>query len=757
MGEWKRLVNKKMLIMIVVVMVANMFLFGYGQLKGKSIDRIESECEQRQWLINYYQKMPLEEAYNHIASVNKVIRRKQLDNQSENKQKIDEIHNEIVKSDKGEKEDIAVDISQLETVLNYYENLSGVQQAEFEQVISEVKNKLGYLSGYNEDVSQIIGNADRLKKFSVFSDTESFSYRNIIQTGNDFKRVENLEPVLCNDEAVRQFLAYPQMFYLALALMVLIIYNIFQERENGVWVMVHGVPRGRISLAVKRTIILALSSIGIMAVLYISVLIESVFIYGGIQSFTAPIQSLPQFADFTYIINQGTYLLLLFLAEWFVIFSLSCFFWMLFVIFRNRNHALIVAGIFVGLEALLYEKISIQSVYGNFKRINIMRFLNINEVLRTYENANMLGMVISVWKFMLLIMLILTFVSILVAVKCTAGKYPNGNVSPFSAVIDRIYRLYQKIFERTPLLLKELHKLVVTSKGVWIIATVIILTMYFAGTGRMNFTMGMKEKDEIYLEHGGTDRSYITELIKGIEQECEEAQVRLEEVAAEYNSGNASLEALVNASTQTIQCGTKLKTVEEFKNKFEYLDNIEAEYGVEGYLMSDRGYEEIFGQYSTQRELILLLIMVAGIMLIVSECITMEYHTGMEYMLRTAKKGRRWLTIRKLIACIILTMIVFLLVYGIDYIKMYQFYGLPYLDAPLMSLTFMEGVSVKYTVGGWIVMRLLARFIVGLFAMAAAFITSRIVGRKGNRGLSFLSTVIVLILVILVNSFGWLL
>lgn len=758
MGEWKRLVNRRMLIIIVAVMAANMLLFGYGQFKGKSIDRIEAECEHRQWLINYYQKMPLKDAYNHIDSVNKVIISELRENQSGNMQKIDEIYKEQIKNNNVEKEEIVeFDTSQLEPVLSYYKDLPEEQQTEFKQVIREVKDKLEYLSGYKESVGQIIGSADNLKRFSVFSDTESFFYKNIMQTGNDFKRVENLEPGLCNDEAVNRFLAYPQMFYLALALMVLIIYNIFQERENGVWVMAHGASCGRMRLAVKRTLILSLSSMGIMALLYVSVLIESIFMYGGGQSFTAPIQNLQQFAGFTYIMNQGTYLMLLFLAEWFVIFSLSCFFWMLFVIFRNRNHALIVAGIFVGLEALLYEKISIQSIYGSLKRINIMRFLNINEVLRTYENTDVWGMVISVWKLMLLVVLILTIVSILTAVIGTARKYPNGNASPFMAVIGWIYRWHQKIFERTPLMLKEIHKLIVTSKGVWIIATVIILTMYFAGTGRMSFTSGMKEKDQIYLEHGGTDRGYIKELVDEREQEYTDAQTRLEEAAADYHNGNASLEELVGAASQVSQYASRLKAVEEFKNKLEYLDNIEAEYGVTGYIMSDRGYEEIFGQYSTQRELILLLVMVAGIMLIVSECITMEYHTGMEYMLRTAQKGRRWLTIRKFIACIILTIIMFLLVYGIDYIKMYQFYGLPYLDAPLMSLTFMEGVSVKYTVGGWIVLRLVVRFVVSFLVMVTAFITSRIVGKKGNRGLALLSTVIVLIVVILINRFGWLL
>ena len=45
----------------------------------------------------------------------------------------------------------------------------------------------------------------------------------------------------------------------------------------------------------------------------------------------------------------------------------------------------------------------------------------------------------------------------------------------------------------------------------------------------------------------------------------------------------------------------------EFEQKREYLDTLKEETGIDGYMMSDRGYEEIFGKYGKAREIVLLM------------------------------------------------------------------------------------------------------------------------------------------------------
>lgn len=52
---------------------------------------------------------------------------------------------------------------------------------------------------------------------------------------------------------------------------------------------------------------------------------------------------------------------------------------------------------------------------------------------------------------------------------------------------------------------------------------------------------------------------------------------------------------------------SRYAAVREFEQKQEYLENLKEETGIDGYMMSDRGYEEIFIKYGKARETVLLM------------------------------------------------------------------------------------------------------------------------------------------------------
>ena len=758
MGEWKRLVHKRYLLIIFMAILANILLFGYEQFGGKSNSEFSMEQQQRQWLMNYYVQMPVAEATNQISIVNKRIN-SELREQNKNSE-VDvsnQIHAEIKENVDSSVAIIEVDEPRVENVMEHYHGLLEEEQIIFQHVLIEVNDDLNYLTHYHENVAAVISNAEKLERFSVFSNGDSYSNKNIQQTAKDYRRVNDLQVNLKNNQAVVHFLEYPYLFYMGMVLMVLLVYNIFKERENGMWSMVHGAEGGRARLAFQRVAVLLGASLLILFMVYGSVLLESFVLYGGVDCLGEPIQNLSMFSGFTYVLSQGGYLVVLFVASWLALFSISGLFWMLFVIFRNRNHALVVVGIFTGIEILLYQKIPVQSVYGVFKKVNIVRILHMNEILSIYENWKVGSMPVPLWMIIMMVLIILMLMSFLLALCGTVRMRPQGKTSVMAVLLQKVNEWYQHLFTKIPVLIKEFHKLVITSKGTWVVAIVVVLVIYFASTGTMNFTSAMKEKDQIYLEHGGAEYTYVEELVQTRKDEYEQVRAKAEEIFRNYQEENGSLVELVSISSQVNQYASRLKSVEEFDEKLEYLKRTESEHGVKGYLISDRGYEEIFGQYSTQRELILLLIYITGIMLIVSECVIMEYRTGMENILRASKNGRNRLMVRKVISCILLTAMMFILVYGIDFMRLVQLYGLPYLSAPLMSLTFMEGISTSCTIIQWIVLRLLIRFLIGLLTMLAAFITSRIIGKSGNRGLSLLVIGVALAVVVIFNKIGWLL
>ena len=56
-----------------------------------------------------------------------------------------------------------------------------------------------------------------------------------------------------------------------------------------------------------------------------------------------------------------------------------------------------------------------------------------------------------------------------------------------------VHGQYQRVFAKYPVVLKELHKLVITGKALWAVAALIIIAAYFSTTGQMTFTDAQKE------------------------------------------------------------------------------------------------------------------------------------------------------------------------------------------------------------------------------------------------------------------------
>lgn len=78
---------------------------------------------------------------------------------------------------------------------------------------------------------------------------------------------------------------------------------------------------------------------------------------------------------------------------------------------------------------------------------------------------------------------------------------------------DKLYAGYQHIFANVPVVFKELHKLLVTSRGFTVIVVLLLVVMYFISYGKMAFSDNSRERDRIYLEKGGADYSQISALI----------------------------------------------------------------------------------------------------------------------------------------------------------------------------------------------------------------------------------------------------
>lgn len=687
MEEFKRVLGKKFILLFIIAVLLNAGLFLYSTSDGKSISDIRKETYFREWIIEQLSDMT-PEAAAETANIEK------------------------------------------DTIIsNKYNELLPEEKLVFVQQLNKIKKQLEYIISYPSDIQNIQDNADTLTTFSIFADEKSFTYNNIQKTAKDFKRVANVKVSLTDNNAVSQFIEYNYIYYIALMLNIFVIYELFGERENGMWNIIHTSRHGRTVLALKRIISIIISTFIVTAVLFFTIFIVSVLLYGT-AALSAPVQNIENFSKFALPMSQIEYILYDFSYSFFALLTLTVLIWAVFTYVRRRNIAAGIIAIFMGTELLLYKKIQIQSVYGILKQINFTRFLKVNDVISTYANRGRGTFVISEADIMMIVMLLLFVIACCFGIAGNIIIRPSQKKSLLVKIADKVWELYQHLLAGFTVTAKEFHKMLVTGRGLVVIFIMVMLTLYFVGYGQMQFSDNVKELDNIYLASGGKDYQEITDMVAKRYNDYQKAVMDAQSCKERYDNKEADIEELTEATSTVSYYAIKLGRVSEFMKKQEYLADISEKYGVAGYMISDRGYEEIFGKYSTVREIVLFIILSVGIILIIAENTIIEYRTGMNYITNASRRGRGWIQIRRIAAGLILTILLFAFVYGVDMYKMYSIYGMPYIDAPLMSLTFMEGCNPALTIRQWLIIRFVKRFIMIIAIYIATYSGSKLLVKK---------------------------
>ena len=91
--------------------------------------------------------------------------------------------------------------------------------------------------------------------------------------------------------------------------------------------------------------------------------------------------------------------------------------------------------------------------------------MKVNAVISTYANRGRGSFVISESAIMFWALMVILVVSVAVAVVGTVFMRPSQGKNVLTRLTDKLYAGYQHIFANVPVVFKELHKLLVTSRG----------------------------------------------------------------------------------------------------------------------------------------------------------------------------------------------------------------------------------------------------------------------------------------------------
>lgn len=412
----------------------------------------------------------------------------------------------------------------LNCVFFIYREMSSTQlRNDYDRYVSA---KESYIEEYNTIVDNVFENAEKMTTFGIFTRQDSFAYNNILRTRSDFERIKDVEVKLHDDRALEAVLDYDVSFVIVFAIMIMLVYNMFLERDNGFWQISHCTKSGRAKLALERLGIIIAASGLILMLFYASIILMSVLRY-GIDDISSPAQELIGFARFTNAYSKAEYIVYLYLITWFVVSALSVCTWALMTIVRERNHALVMIAVIIGIEFLLRKNIDSKSVYNALYYVNIISILDTNELLTTYLNWGFKTYIFARYQACILMMFLISAgLGCLAVIKYDEMAPKTGAAGGFiSKILNAVKLRYHKVMSHYGMIMMEIHKVFITGKGIWVLVAVLISGIYFCTSEKMYYTDSAKNKDAYYAVHGGKDYSYIENMI---EEESEKYHSLLE-------------------------------------------------------------------------------------------------------------------------------------------------------------------------------------------------------------------------------------
>lgn len=490
-----------------------------------------------------------------------------------------------------------------------------------------------YIEQYDTYLDTVQEQAERMRKFSIFSDKNSFSYRNIIRTSEDFKQREGTVVEVGMDWGIHVMNSYFVGDLAVLILIFLVINLLFwQEKEKGLYPMIRCTKNGRGKLIIRKLVVLGIVTSLLSLFIYIPIVIicEKMFGFGNINR---SIQSLSDFRECILSLTVKEYI---FLWIGLKILAMLCFAYCIACICiwaSGIGQVFVVTGLAGGIGYVCFHSISALSTWNFFKYMNPTAFLDTDHVIGTYQNISVFGYPINrieltVGFFGLLI---------LIGIIGTVFGFVRRNAVLHAASSSKIMECIRKQlnYYRTIYLTKqEWIRFLVQRKGILLLVGVVWIA-----------TASIQEKESFYE----TKIMNYRMLVKTFQGSLtDELQNKIEE----------KIEAIQNGEESLLERG-----VDMFDNQYQTVLEMQNNSGIIGEMIDQTSWEYVF--FSPSRDYQQAAIWVGIVLFIVVSVFGSDYQKNEICLLQTTKKGRSHLSRVRMGICLILAGAIGVLLRGI--------------------------------------------------------------------------------------------
>lgn len=617
-----------------------------------------------------------------------------------------------------------------------------------QQFLFNISQQLEYIESYPSFIDEMYGRADSQSSTAVFGDKNSFSYKNLYKTADDYAHLKNISLTIGNSNALSATVNYQITDLFVIAVVFLICVYLFSyEREKNLYLLVRSSKYGRLKTIILKLILLYLLSALISLIFTFSDFAINSALY-GVGDLSRSVQSISEFRNCVISLTVGQFLLMFALVKAIGIIIITVVFSVVFICFSSTA-AMYLTGICAIIsEYLLYTYVYSASVLNLLKYINIFYILDSGQFLGSYLNLNIFSNAVTAYPIVLEIFFFIFLACSIISciVFCIRNQQKKVNILP--RLFEKLKLKFFKINGSTSVFKGECFKFLVQNK----MAVLILLLVGYGivssfGTVRYNYSKESDMAYRAYMEYLEGDITPEKEsYIEGQRQYIEELNNRIFEIMENTRLSESAKAAMIRSIDNILK--TEGAAFERVEGQFSRLLKL-RENGVNARFIDENIYSGfVFNQAREWNNFALICL----ILLIMLPCIfIVEYKNMMINLICPTKLGKTYLMIIKLIVTFISLIISFAVIYLPYLIRFINTYGTNSFSTPIACIYENSGGSDLSVFGAEILN--LSCYII-LSVLVAAVIVELSIFFKNKLIAMILSSVFLLIPCLAVYSAG---
>lgn len=570
---------------------------------------------------------------------------------------------------------------------------------------SRVYKEVGACLSYDEYLDSVNEKADEISIMNKFSGNGGFAEKNAAKTSRVYGKLKGTVPEVIDASGLLNITDNELTDYVAVIMLFIIALNlVFYEKSENQLALLRTTARGRRQLMASKSFVMIMAVVLINLLLYGINAVISMCFYNPIN-LKSPLQSVYLYYGSPFKLSIGQFLACYFPVKIISFILLGLFFMLICAALDNIIFVFVASAVTVVIEAICYTTISGTSFLAFLKYINIMYGVRTGRLFSDYVNINLFGYPLNTGVLYGLFWLVCIAVCIF-----AVTNYLNS-VHEKKLLLLPGFACGKNTGCHTSLFLHECYKALIPGKVLLILIAAALFVVWWNPAEKLSYD----SVDEVYYKEY-MDKYYgpLTAKTNELLDEERAKYDRLSDNIA-YDMAQGKSESYIN-----IKYKDELSRQEAFNKVTAHVDYLKTLN--EGWLFFEKGYDILtdrtdFKNRDTAQAFVYVILLIA----IACGICGADYANHEIRLLRTTCRGRKQHMGIKCILGFLGTVTAFALVYIVRLCNVLSAYGTQGLNAPAASMEHLWRVSQNISVGQYILIIMLMRFIGGLLVSLFVF------------------------------------